>query len=95
MQENQIVVLIQMFEGVISDVMSFSGKEAFELAASHFKAWTGLPYAEYRQLRVNGERNDDVLGEDYEGTEIYISHPNVPIDMASEFGSRAAWLADS
>ncbi|MFB5678827.1 hypothetical protein [Paenibacillus terreus] len=91
-QDNKIVVLVQMFGDVISDVLTFSGEGAVDLAASHFKAWTGISYEDYQERRNNGEDSDDVLGKDYVGTEIYISNPNIPIDEASELGASAVWL---
>lgn len=91
-QENTVVVLVQMFEEVISDVLTFSGEGAAALAKSHFKFWTGISYEEYQERRNNDESSDDVLGEDYVGTEIYVSTPNIPIDEAREASGRALWL---
>lgn len=81
---DQIVVLVQMFQDCVHDVLAFVGEKAKEEAAEHFEFWTEVSYQEYLE-RWPEESSDEILGEDYAGTNIYFTIPNPSIDLAHKF----------
>ncbi|MCY9763166.1 hypothetical protein M5X06_22410 [Paenibacillus alvei] len=72
MKSVKTVVLIQMFQDIVSEVLTFVGEDAETNAALEFEEWTGVPYDYYCSEREKGNNSYEILGEDYDGTAIYV-----------------------
>ncbi|EJW14319.1 hypothetical protein M5X00_23230 [Paenibacillus alvei] len=70
--KNKVVVLVKMLQGS-QDVVTYVGVDAMNHAARAFENWTGIAYSTYLQKSSTGKNNYEILGENYAGTNIYIT----------------------
>lgn len=71
--KNKIVVLVKMLQESIQDVETYVGVDAMNHAARAFEKWTGVAYSMYLEKYSTGKDNYEILGEDYAGTNIYVT----------------------
>jgi hypothetical protein len=67
------VYVLVLFHGLnVQDVFTYTGRDGWKAAAEHFERYTGISYEDYTR---RNEDNQYILGEDEEGTEIYVTDP--------------------
>lgn len=73
--ENQVFTLVRMYGGCVDGVDVFTGSKSEVESEKSFEEWTGIAFSEYERRSNEGTGEDDteILGEDYEGTSIYIT----------------------
>ncbi|MEF3304192.1 hypothetical protein [Paenibacillus sp. GYB003] len=67
----KVIVAFLMFKNVVQDVQAFIGDDAREKAHDQFKKWTNVDYMDYLIRKDAGESSENILGEDYAGTDLY------------------------
>ncbi|MEF3309371.1 hypothetical protein PV433_10705 [Paenibacillus sp. GYB004] len=67
----KIIVVVLMFQEVIQDVQAFIGDDARAKAHKQFEKWTKVDYMDFAIRKEAGESSEDILGEDFAGTELY------------------------
>lgn len=67
MKNNKIYTIVEMYQGIVSGVVSYLKEENAE---KHFEEYTGINYNEYKK-RIKTEDDDYILGDDYTGTVIF------------------------
>lgn len=81
MKPMKTVVLVEMFQDIVQDVTPFVGENAEINAAYGFEEWTGVPYGFYLQEREKDKSSYEILGEDYDGTEIYVRDAIIELEL--------------